>query len=225
MTKAEPAASPQFPLFEVESGTTDAASKVRFSDYIVYVDESGDHGMASVDPIYPVFVLSFCVFHKRYYSETVVPALEKFKFNYFGHDLVVLHEHEIRKETGVFNFFRSRGHQQQFIADLTGIIDTSNFILISCVIDKLRLQTTDSLPPNPYHLALGFCIETLYQLLLEKNRTAQRRIFWSSVEARKRTTIWNWSFDEFAQVRIDSQLRYRSRSCSPIRKSILPDYN
>ena len=170
MTKAEPAVSPQFPLFEVESGTTDAASKVRFSDYIVYVDESGDHGMASVDPNYPVFVLSFCVFHKRYYSETVVPALEKFKFNYFGHDLVVLHEHEIRKETGVFNFFRSREHQQQFIADLTGIIDTSNFILISCVIDKLRLQTAESLPPNPYHLALGFCIETLYQLLLEKKQ-------------------------------------------------------
>lgn len=148
MKKAEPAAPPQFPLFEEESDTADAARKVKFSDYIVYVDESGDHGMASVDANYPVFVLSFCIFHKRYYSEKVVPALEKFKFNYFGHDLVVLHEHEIRKETGAFNFFRNREHQQQFIADLTGIIDASNFILISCVIDKLRLQASESFPPQ-----------------------------------------------------------------------------
>jgi hypothetical protein len=32
---------------------------VRESDYIVYVDESGDHGLVSVDPEYPVFVLAF----------------------------------------------------------------------------------------------------------------------------------------------------------------------
>ena len=70
----------------------------RFSDYIVYVDESGDHGMQSIDASYPVFVLALCVFHKQHYSEYVVPALHKFKFAHFGHDLSVLHEHEIRKE-------------------------------------------------------------------------------------------------------------------------------
>lgn len=126
--------------------------------------------MATIDANYPVFVLSFCVFHKRYYSEKVVPALEKFKFNHFGHDLVVLHEHEIRKETGAFNCFRNRDEQRQFIADLTDLIDASNFILISCVIDKRRLQAIESLPPNPYHIALGFCLETLYQFLREKQQ-------------------------------------------------------
>jgi hypothetical protein len=29
-----------------------------FSDYIVFVDESGDHGMTTIDPGYPIFVLS-----------------------------------------------------------------------------------------------------------------------------------------------------------------------
>lgn len=68
-----------------------------FGKYIVYVDESGDHGMQSLDVQYPVFVLAFCVFHKRHYSERVVPALETFKFKHFGHDQIVLHEQEIRK--------------------------------------------------------------------------------------------------------------------------------
>ncbi|UIE41753.1 hypothetical protein KOJCDNHJ_00343 [Xanthomonas citri pv. punicae] len=28
----------------------------QFSDYIVFVDESGDHGMANIDPAFPLFV-------------------------------------------------------------------------------------------------------------------------------------------------------------------------
>ncbi|MDR5864155.1 DUF3800 domain-containing protein [Halomonas campisalis] len=142
----------------------------RFSDYIVYVDESGDHGLQSLDPYYPVFVLAFCIFHKRYYSETVVTELQKFKFRHFGHDLVILHEHEIRKEKGDFTFFRSREHKQAFLDELTGIINTSHFILASCVIEKHLLTPQQVESENPYHLALGFCLESLYQFLAEKGQ-------------------------------------------------------
>ena len=31
----------------------------RFDDFIVYVDESGDHNLVKVDESYPVFVLAF----------------------------------------------------------------------------------------------------------------------------------------------------------------------
>jgi hypothetical protein len=166
----------QFSLFSDEphhdadddAGETSVPGK--YSNFVVYVDESGDHGMQTLDANYPVFVLAFCVFSKRHYSEKVVPALHKFKFNHFGHDLVVLHEHEIRKEKGDFRFFVNREHKQQFISELTGIIELSNFILISCVIDKTRLRERGDAENNPYHLALGFCLETLYEFLQEKNQ-------------------------------------------------------
>ncbi|WP_084306710.1 DUF3800 domain-containing protein [Ectothiorhodospira haloalkaliphila] len=141
-----------------------------FSDYIVYVDESGDHGLQSLDPHYPVFVLAFCIFHKCYYSETVVSELQKFKFRHFGHDLVILHEHEIRKENGDFTFFRNREHKQAFLDELTGIINTSQFILVSCVIEKARLTPQQAESENPYHLALGFCLESLYEFLAEERQ-------------------------------------------------------
>lgn len=165
----------QFSLFiseEAEAAAVAASVPPRgpFSNFVVYVDESGDHGMQPVDQNYPVFVLSFCVFYKRHYSEKVVSALQKFKFNHFGHDLVVLHENEIRKEKGIFTFFQSRQHKHDFLDELTGIIDASNFILISCVIDKSRLRDRQELPSNPYHIALGFCLETLYEFLQEKNQ-------------------------------------------------------
>ena len=141
-----------------------------YSKYIVYVDESGDHNLKSIDKNYPIFVLAFCVFHKAHYSDSVVPALEKFKFNYFGHDQVVLHENEIRKEKGAFNIFRSREEKHQFLDQLTSIIEANNFILISCTIDKHELQRQGEVESNPYHLALGFCMEALYGFLTEKEQ-------------------------------------------------------
>ena len=141
-----------------------------FSDYIVYVDESGDHNLKNIDPNYPIFVLAFCVFHKKYYSHEVVPTLQQFKFKHFGHDVVVLHEHEIRKEKYPFNFFRSKNERIQFLGELTTIIEQSNFILTCCVIDKKSLLNRYTEPENPYHLALNFGLERVYKFLIEKNQ-------------------------------------------------------
>ena len=145
-----------------------------FSDYIVYVDESGDHSLINIDANYPVFVLAFCVFHKRYYSQTVVPALEQFKFKHFGHDIVVLHEQEIRKEKGAFNIFRSAAQRETFLGELTGLIEDSNFVLIACVIDKqaLHAQSGDG-ADNPYHYALRYGLESLHGFLAEKGQADQ----------------------------------------------------
>lgn len=164
----------QFPLFRTENSDSQETRTHEtplgpYSDFIVYVDESGDHGMQTVDANYPVFALAFCVFYKGHYSEKIVPALQKFKFNHFGHDLVVLHEHEIRKEKGSFKF-NSKQHKREFLDGLTSIIEASNFILISAVIDKRQLKDKHGIGSNPYHLALGFCVETLYELMQEKNQ-------------------------------------------------------
>lgn len=177
MEKNKNIAGEQYSLFD---STDDVASAsliprdqgrpaMRHSSYVVYVDESGDHSLQSIDPQYPVFVLALCVFHKRHYSTKVIPALHSFKFKHFGHDHVILHENEIRKEQGVFNIFRSRRQKEEFIQELATIVEESNFILISCVIDKAALAKKGGVPLNPYHLALGFCLETLYEFLAEKS--------------------------------------------------------
>lgn len=172
----------QLSLFEFdESNVTsttksdvDSAVESPFSKYIIYVDESGDHSLQSVDGNYPIFVLAFCIFHKRHYSEAIVPALEKFKFNYFGHDQIVLHENEIRKEKGSFNIFRGKDEKDKFLNQLTEIIEFSNFILISCIIDKRSLSKQGDLSSNPYHIALGLCMEKLYDFLQEKGQQEKK---------------------------------------------------
>ena len=137
---------------------------------MVYVDESGDHSLASIDSGYPVFVLALCVFHKRHYSEKIIPEIKKLKFHYFGHDSVVLHENEICKQKGAFAFLSHLPTRTQFMNRLSSIIDTSNFILITSVVDKVRLGRSESGTSNPYHIALGLCLESLRNFLAEKKQ-------------------------------------------------------
>jgi hypothetical protein len=169
----------QYALFEsvealpVEQPGADAEAEAaprRFSDFVVYVDESGDHSLVSIDKDFPVFVLALCVFHKRHYSEKIIPAVEKLKFNYFGHDSVVLHENEIRKQKGDFAFLSHWPTRQAFMEKLTSIMEASNFVLIACVVDKARLGRSAGTSSNPYHIALGICLDSLHGFLAEKGQ-------------------------------------------------------
>ncbi len=96
------------------------------SDYIVYVDESGDHSLTSIDPDYPIFVLSFCIFRKAEYATSVTPAIRQLKFATFGHDMVVLHEADIRRKKGAFSRL-SKEPREAFMKQLTDIIGAANF--------------------------------------------------------------------------------------------------
>tara|TARA_R100000935_G_scaffold1697_1_gene5206 strand:- start:3850 stop:4794 length:945 start_codon:yes stop_codon:yes gene_type:complete len=170
--------------------------QVAFSDYVVYVDESGDHGLEKINPDYPTFVLAFGIFHKRYYAEKIVPAIEKFKFNYFGHDLIVLHEHEIRKKKNAFNILNDQNLNRLFLDDLSQLMQRSNFILVACVIDKYKLKTSNILTEenNPYHLALGFCLEGLYDFLAEKSQLERKTHILVECRGKKEDTALELEF-------------------------------
>jgi hypothetical protein len=153
------------------------------SDYIVYVDESGDHSLTSIDDGYPVFVLSFCVFQKAYYSQIVTPALRMLKFNTFGHDMVILHEHDIRKKTGSFNLM-SKEQRELFFDELNSLITKAEFILLTTVIDKYKLKREHSKETHVYHLAMQLGLEKLNDFL--QSRDQQNRLTHVICEARGR---------------------------------------
>ena len=136
-----------------------------FDDYIVFVDESGDHGLASIDPNYPMFVLAFWLFEKNTYAEEVAPAILKFKFKHFGHDQVILHEHDIRKAKGPFSFLQNINRREPFLHDLNVIVEQSKFLLIASAIKKDKLNRQYSNPDNPYHIAMGFGLERIFLYL------------------------------------------------------------
>lgn len=141
-----------------------AEPTIQHSDFIIYVDESGDHSLESIDADYPVFVLSFCIFRKGDYAQRVTPAIRQLKFATFGHDMVVLHESEIRRKKGAFSRL-SKEPREAFMNTLTDIIGAADFQLVAVVIDKRKLKDRYAQPAHPYHLALEFGLERIYRLL------------------------------------------------------------
>jgi hypothetical protein len=136
-----------------------------FSDYIVFVDESGDHGMTGIDQTYPIFVLAFCVFRKLDYIKVVCPSVQQFKFKHWGHDAVVLHEHDIRKPKGAYAFLQNPNRRNEFVADLSALMEATPFTVIAAVIRKADLGQQYHAPENPYSIAMEFGLERLFKYL------------------------------------------------------------
>ncbi|MDX2086170.1 MAG: DUF3800 domain-containing protein [Candidatus Melainabacteria bacterium] len=143
---------------------------MNFSDYIVYVDESGDHDLTKADPSYPVFVLAFCIVKKTDYYQKISPSIQQLKFDFFGHDIVILHEREIRQSEAPFDFLLKTEYRHKFMEKLNQLIEQAPMTIISTVIKKDKLTETYRYPDNPYHLAMKYCMERLYHFLKEVNQ-------------------------------------------------------
>lgn len=146
---------------------------MEFGDYVIFVDESGDHSLSSIDDSYPIFVLDFCIFRKDHYINDIVPRIEAFKFKHFGHDIVVLHERDIRKQSPPFVFLKDPQRRDSFMRDLSALIDQARFTLVATVIDKKAKLAQYSRPENPYDLALLHCMEQAHGFLESKGHHAK----------------------------------------------------
>lgn len=146
-----------------------------FSDFLIFADESGDHGLVSIDEQFPVFALVFCIVRKDDYVNHIGPLMQRLKLNMWGHDQVILHEHDIRKEKGPFAVLRTnRALRERFLTDLTELIAAAPFQVIASVIDKNRLKEKYASPYSPYEVALLFCMERALNYLRQQGESGKR---------------------------------------------------
>ena len=115
-------------------------------------------------------VLSFCIFHKDVYLDAVTTAVRRLKFATFGHDMVILHEHEIRKKEGAFRML-SKEPREAFLNTLTDLVDGMDFSIVAVVIDKSRLEQQESFSFSVYHLAMELGLERVFQFLKSKDQS------------------------------------------------------
>jgi Protein of unknown function (DUF3800) len=198
---------------------------MNYSDYIVYIDESGDHGLTNINADHPVFALAFCVVEKTKYMDAIVPAFQKLKFEFWGHDSVVLHGHEIRKAQGDFNILLNAKTREKFMARMSELIADADFTLIAAVIDKEKHVAKYSDPVDPYGIALGFCMERLQRFLIEKKQADRLTHLQVECRGRTRTRSSSWSLGESATERTPSVKCRTWTSASWTRSTIRPDFS
>lgn len=138
-----------------------------FGDYLVFVDESGDHSLTRIDPIYSVFVLAFVIVRKSDYIGSITPDLQRFKMRYWGHDETVLHEHEIRKPRDDFSFLMQKPVREQFVAELSDLMAALPATIVAVVIDKPAFARHHSPEAGAYDHAMEAGLNVVYQYLTE----------------------------------------------------------
>jgi hypothetical protein len=138
---------------------------MEFSDYLIFVDESGDHSLTSIDAKYPLFVLCFCIIHKDEYFQRLTPAMRQLKHKLFGHDLVVLHEHEIRKREGSFKQL-NKLQRESFFEALSDLMRATDMAVVAVVIDKIKHKAHYVQPQHPYYLALQLGLERIKNFMV-----------------------------------------------------------
>lgn len=131
-----------------------------FSDYIIYADESGSPVLAADTEDFPIFVLVFLLVRKDRYCAQLVPTVQRLKFDHVGHDQLILHERDIRRQGNQFAFLQvSAAIRESFIEQLNSIVEGADIELACAIIDKRKLRKQYENPWSPYDLALTFCME------------------------------------------------------------------
>lgn len=151
-----------------------------FSDYIIFLDESGDHGIKKVDMDYPVFVLNCCIIKKQDYYQNIIPAINKLKFGFFGHNEIILHESDIRRERNGFEVLRTDAElRNSFYQRLNQFMDESPFQIVASVEFKNKWKETFSRHHkfqenlNLYSLSLTKCIFRIIIFLNENEENSK----------------------------------------------------
>ena len=132
---------------------------------VVYFDEVGNPTLDASDKDFPVFAIAMFICDTNCYVNQIVPRVSRLKFDYFGHEGIVLHSRDIRKAQGDFGFLTNPDVRAAFMSDLSSIMDSCDYKLLAVAIRKDKLVSRYVYPADPYDLALLFAMERLISVL------------------------------------------------------------
>lgn len=132
---------------------------------VVYFDEVGNPTLDASDKDFPVFALVLLVADADCYLDQIVPKVSRLKFDFFGHEGVILHSRDIRKAQHDFGFLTDPAKRPPFYAAVNDVMTTCDYTLIPVAIRKDLHMRKYRYPADPYDLALMFALERLLSIL------------------------------------------------------------
>lgn len=187
-----------------------------YSDYIVFADESGSPVLEEPDPTFPVFVLTTLLVSKEMYVHQVTPLLSRLKFDFVGHDQLVLHERDIRRQQKDFAFLQTDAVMREaFLQRVNEVVEAADVEGFAAVIHKIRLANRYADPWSPYEIALHFLLEKLLARLLalgqmgklvhvvfeSRGRREDRELELHFRRIVANQANWGWRAPDFTQLR------------------------
>ena len=112
---------------------------------IMYLDESGNHGLVKLDPLYPVFVLGGVIVEQGYAEGELAFRLEQFKRSLFGRSDLILHTADISRNRNGFERLKEPTFRERFYYELNRLMSELRYSVVACVIKRISIShATDS---------------------------------------------------------------------------------
>ncbi len=130
------------------------------ADYVMFVDESGDHNLSNIDDNFPLFCLCGCIFEKDYYHDVARPMVDELKRRFWGTTDVILHSRDIRRWQKQFRFLHDSDQREAFYEAINAVMRQLDFSIIAVgILKHEHLASYGEQAKHPYHLALEFLME------------------------------------------------------------------
>jgi hypothetical protein len=127
---------------------------------ILFLDESGDHSLAKIDPQYPVFVLGGIIADRDYAEGEMTRRIEALKIRFFGRSDIVLHTADLARNRNGFERMLDSSFRNEFFVALNDLMRSLDYQVVACAIRKdehLKRYNISAL--DPYFLALEILVE------------------------------------------------------------------
>jgi hypothetical protein len=127
---------------------------------VLFLDESGDHNLAVIDPQYPLFVLGGVIVDKEYAEGELTERLDRFKRELFGRTDIVLHTADIARNRNGFEGLKDAEFRRRFMTQLNALMADLQYTAVACAIRKEdHLARYGVAALDPYMLSLDVLVE------------------------------------------------------------------
>ena len=127
--------------------------------FYLYIDESGDHGLTTLNPDFPVFLLCGVIISETEY-QIVRNLFNQIKNSLWENKEVIFHSRDIRKCEKEFSILFDLEKKKSFYESLNSVIKQSSYSVIASAIQKDNyIKRFGRLSNDVYELALSFIIE------------------------------------------------------------------
>jgi hypothetical protein len=128
-------------------------------NYYLFIDESGDHGLAKIDSFFPVFVLCGVLLSDNNYKD-LNETFAAIKESSWKDKKVIFHSRDIRKCDKEFKILLDNEIKQRFYKELDDCIVNSSYTVIASIIYKEDyIKKYGKLKTDVYEIALSFLVE------------------------------------------------------------------
>jgi hypothetical protein len=127
--------------------------------YYLFIDESGDHGLTTLNPDFPVFLLCGVLLAEPDYF-AIRDEFNRIKGDFWKNKQVIFHSRDIRKCEKEFQILFDMELKAAFYQQLNACIENGNYTVIASAIQKDNyIKKFGRLSNDVYELALSFMIE------------------------------------------------------------------